>query len=1123
MKKRTRRSTPIKNKLSNFVVMYLNIRGLKSKLESLREKIEEIDPTVICITETHLLEKEGLDIEGYVPYRNDRDNLGGGIYVGVKEELKTVTTIVHKWKDVGESLWITIDNSRVKLRIGAIYAPQESRTSKERLEMMYEDIGNQLLKAKEKQQSTILIGDLNAKVGEIIKGNKPEVTKGGKLLLKLVKANVMTILNESEKCTGLWTRSEGTSNSVVDYMIIDSESDMAFESMLIDEDREFSPASYNSDGITYSDHNVMIGKFNWIWMEAAKEKCRKREIITTKGYIKYGEDLAKERVADMMKDADGDGQTKYEEWKQKIESIAKRNTTIVKKKNPRKVIKDLVRKKRDLKKAIRETCGKENKKIKIIQLKTVNEQIKIERDRQFNEKITKVVHKIKCKKGINGPNMWEVLKSLKRKKAEAATAIKSKEGVVLENPEEIKNRYLEHFVDILKAPQATTTEGEQQEELINMIFNNIMNLADSLPPCLTTKEEVSRARKELKRKKCNDPYGWNNEMLIEGGDEMDQSLQHLFNRMETERFTPRQWQEVTIKAIAKPGSILDMDNKRGLFLTEVVSKLYEKVLKNRNGEKINEYLSDYQSGGVQRRSPADNIIILSEILRQNKKLNRKTYIVYGDAVKCFDKLWLRDCLVELYKADCAPQDIQMMYTMNKDTVIEVVTPSGTTEKVEIGEIAKQSTVLGPTFCCVETDQINKIGEDQERLLGTQRVAILIFVDDVMSAGTAEDARKAIRNMAEMEVIKKFTYGLKKTNYMVVDTGRGDAEEIKEEVKSGIVRETKEYKYVGFWVNKQGNCHLQIDNKKKKMKGEVVALKSVANYHNVGETFVNVRLQLYDSSILPSLLHNMEAWNKQSKAEIKKLEQIQGNTLNTLLELPRTTPYIGLLSELGIWRIEERLIYRKLMLYNNLCNSDERRLAKRIVDEQERENDLDDSFFGTVVNMAESIAIPLEDIKSLPKNQLKKSIKKKLNERMTRIIAATIPQMTKLRFVDKSLEFERKTYVTQLKGDEVIQALRTKLNMVTIYGNYHGDITMRRLCPYCEKEDDTTEHLLDCPELQSTISSKDILNNSNIETWKQVLEVIKFNMDHRTEKCGWQRNKKPKFRSDRRPDAEMNIS
>ena len=275
---------------------------------------------------------------------------------------------------------------------------------------------------------------------------------------------------------------------------------------------------------------------------------------------------------------------------------------------------------------------------------------------------------------------------------------------------------------------------------------------------------------------------------------------------------------------------------------------------------------------------------------------------------------LRDCLVELYKADCAPQDIQMMFSMNKDTNIEVVTPSGTTKKVGIGEIAKQGTVLGPTLCCIETDQINKIGEDQERLLGNQKVAILIFVDDVMSGGTAEDARKSIRNMAEMERIKKFTYGLKKTQFMVVDSARGKAEEVNEKVKSGTVKETEEYKYVGFWINKKGNCQLQIQKKKKKLKGEVIALKSVANHYNLGQTFVNARLEMYEACIIQSLLYNMEALCKQSKGELKKLEQIQASTLCTLLELPKTTPYIGLLNELGIWRIEERLTYRKLMFY-----------------------------------------------------------------------------------------------------------------------------------------------------------------------------------------------------------------
>ena len=156
----------------------------------------------------------------------------------------------------------------------------------------------------------------------------------------------------------------------------------------------------------------------------------------------------------------------------------------------------------------------------------------------------------------------------------------------------------------------------------------------------------------------------------------------------------------------------------------------------------------------------------------------------------------------------------------------------------------------------------------------------------------------------MEKINKFTYGLKKTKFMVVDSAKGNSEVIEESVKSGQVTEANEYKYVGFWVNKQGNCKLQIERKKGKIKSEVVALKSVANSYTLGETYINVRLELYESSIVPSLLCNMEDWNKQSKGEIKSLEQIQASTLCSLLELPKTTPYIGLLCELGMWRIEQ---------------------------------------------------------------------------------------------------------------------------------------------------------------------------------------------------------------------------
>ena len=51
--------------------------------------------------------------------------------------------------------------------------------------------------------------------------------------------------------------------------------------------------------------------------------------------------------------------------------------------------------------------------------------------------------------------------------------------------------------------------------------------------------------------------------------------------------------------------------------------------------------------------------------------------------------------------------------------------------------------------------------------------------------------------------------------MVIKTGREPDETIQEEVKEGTVEETEEYKYLGVWVNKEGNCNLQIEKKNKK--------------------------------------------------------------------------------------------------------------------------------------------------------------------------------------------------------------------------------------------------------------------------------------------------------------------
>ena len=56
-------------------------------------------------------------------------------------------------------------------------------------------------------------------------------------------------------------------------------------------------------------------------------------------------------------------------------------------------------------------------------------------------------------------------------------------------------------------------------------------------------------------------------------------------------------------------------------------------------------MNQMQSTERTQRSPIDNIIICIIIeKRRTERLN--TYLFFSNAAKCFDKLWLKDCLIE---------------------------------------------------------------------------------------------------------------------------------------------------------------------------------------------------------------------------------------------------------------------------------------------------------------------------------------------------------------------------------------------------------------------------------------------------------------------------------------------
>ena len=59
-------------------------------------------------------------------------------------------------------------------------------------------------------------------------------------------------------------------------------------------------------------------------------------------------------------------------------------------------------------------------------------------------------------------------------------------------------------------------------------------------------------------------------------------------------------------------------------------------------------MSELKVAGRKQRSAMDNLIIMNTIIENQTAGKLNTYIFFADAVKCFDKLWLKDCLFEMH-------------------------------------------------------------------------------------------------------------------------------------------------------------------------------------------------------------------------------------------------------------------------------------------------------------------------------------------------------------------------------------------------------------------------------------------------------------------------------------------
>ena len=73
-------------------------------------------------------------------YRNDRLANSREIPIEVRDNMTNISLELIQENKVSKSLWTLVTNSKKKIAVGVIYAPQENVTPNNELKIMYEDI-----------------------------------------------------------------------------------------------------------------------------------------------------------------------------------------------------------------------------------------------------------------------------------------------------------------------------------------------------------------------------------------------------------------------------------------------------------------------------------------------------------------------------------------------------------------------------------------------------------------------------------------------------------------------------------------------------------------------------------------------------------------------------------------------------------------------------------------------------------------------------------------------------------------------------------------------------------------------------------------------------------------------
>ena len=178
--------------------------------------------------------------------------------------------------------------------------------------------------------------------------------------------------------------------------------------------------------------------------------------------------------------------------------------------------------------------------------------------------------------------VYDITKTLSNDTRMTTNAVKNKCGNLITEGLARRERWKEHFEEILNRPIPDDLVTDVE---IDLIINEI-----STDPI--TKTEIRTALRKMKNGKAGGKVEITADLLKADMNTTEKWLVNLFRTFWEQEKVPKTWKQGLIIKIPKKGDLTECGNWRGITLTSVTSKVFGRVLIDRMRDGVNSKLRD---------------------------------------------------------------------------------------------------------------------------------------------------------------------------------------------------------------------------------------------------------------------------------------------------------------------------------------------------------------------------------------------------------------------------------------------------------------------------------------------------------------------------------------------------